>query len=266
MDGLDGHISRSDAECAAAANGADGLALSGAFVGRKSLPPAIDVVRELTAADVEEREAFGAEATPGGALIKLRDTHHKAAKLFADGMSIAYISLKTGYRTGTLYTLKADPAFKQLIKFYKEQKLDAYVDTHERMAALAHESIGELRDRLDENPADIKTGELMEMAKLGLDRSGFGPSSTTHTLSASISAEDLIKMKESADQNEKGVRLIEARAEKSAATAGRSSTATLCLRAAARSAKSRSSDRSNSCGSNSDCLSAASSPPRTSSK
>lgn len=211
MDDLDGHIAVKDAT--AKLTGAELLFGRPQVAGRKSRPPAMAILRPLTEADLEERQLFGADETSNKGLVKLRDTHHKAAKLMADGRTIAYISLKTGYSPATLYTLRADPAFQELLEFYKTQKQEAYIDTHERLASLAQESIGELRDRLADNPDDVKTAELMEMAKLGLDRSGFGPTSTQHTVNASISASDLLQLKEIADRNETGVKLVQARKE-----------------------------------------------------
>jgi len=67
-------------------------------------------VRELTAEDVK-----GLKRAKLPAVRRLRHAHHRLALLVATGLPVHEISVLTGYSYSRIETLKADPAFKELI-------------------------------------------------------------------------------------------------------------------------------------------------------
>jgi hypothetical protein len=78
--------------------------------------------------------------------------------------------------------LKADPAFQELLAFYRADVSDKYLDMHGVLAGLSLDAAMELRVRLEDDiQADekkIPVNQLMELTKLGADRTGFGPQSS----------------------------------------------------------------------------------------
>jgi hypothetical protein len=138
----------------------------------------------LVAAEVRELspEDFALLATERGVepapLKRLGERHHALAKLLAQGTSPGEAAVVTGLSPSRVSILKADPTFQDLVAFYREKVDAAYVDMHSTLAGLSLDAAQELRDRLEEEPEKISVGQLLEITKLGADRTGFGPKST----------------------------------------------------------------------------------------
>lgn len=112
---------------------------------------------------------------PATVIARLRQRHHAAARLLAEGRKVAEVAMITGYQPGRISALQADPAFIELIHYYSSQVDAVYVSVHERLAALSESAVGELQDRLEETPEKFSVRELKELAELALDRTGFAP-------------------------------------------------------------------------------------------
>jgi hypothetical protein len=97
------------------------------------------------------------------------------ARLVAQGTREGEISLVTGYSLPYISNIKTDPAFGELVAYYKSQVSEVYLDVHARLAVLGLDSVDELQDRLATAPDEFTTRELMELAALGLDRAGYAP-------------------------------------------------------------------------------------------
>ena len=134
----------------------------------------------------------------------LRATHHRMAQLLAAGYREYEVAAMMGYSPSRISVLKADPAFAELISFYRERREEIELDMHERLQRLALDAAQELSERLNENPDGVSTSQLMEVIKLGADRTGHGPSSSLTVRSFSLSAEDLRKLKEEVDGSARG--------------------------------------------------------------
>lgn len=147
--------------------------------GRRQQEVHAQVRRELNASDVERLWALpeGGLGSTAAPLQKIGFSHHSLAKLLAEGRSNADCSLITGKSPSRISILKHDPAMTELIEYYKTQNEAVYLNIHERLATLGLSSIEELQDRLDTDPNSFSQRELMELAALGFDRSGYGPSS-----------------------------------------------------------------------------------------
>lgn len=104
-------------------------------------------------------------------LKQLRNTHHMAARLLAEGKSNNDVSLITGYSPSRISILQDDPAFEELIAYYKANVEAQYINVHERLASLGMASLEELQERLEVSPGTYAVRELMELAELCLDRS-----------------------------------------------------------------------------------------------
>lgn len=137
-------------------------------------------VRELDEGDIALlQEGRGSVAPP---LKRLSERHHALARCLVGGMSEGDAAITCGYVLSRVSILKADPAFKELLSFYAKDANSKYLDMHGVLAGLSLDAAMELRGRLeDDMGADekkISVGQLVELTKLGADRTGFGPQSS----------------------------------------------------------------------------------------
>lgn len=131
-------------------------------------------IRDLTAGDIaslSKRAAYGSQ--PGTLIQKLRAPHHTLARLVAEGKSHPECSAITGYGVEYVSMLERDPAFRELVAYYKEQVSAAYINVHERLAVLGTTAMEILQERLtdDAQVAKMSVGALREIMNDALDRS-----------------------------------------------------------------------------------------------
>jgi len=128
----------------------------------------LEILRELTMGDLDN--ALGND--PGVPAIKtLRQTHHLAARLMAEGRPQVEVSAITGYSQARLSSFKGDPAFKELLEYYAIQVREAFAGIHERLAAFGFSCLEEAQRRLEEAPDDFSLQELRKWMEATLDRS-----------------------------------------------------------------------------------------------
>lgn len=133
------------------------------------------LVRELEEGDLallaEER---GVKASP---VKRLSERHHALARAIASGSKPGEAAAITGYDNARVSVLLSDPAFKELVIFYREDVERRYAGLHEVMAGMSVDAALLIRERLEEEGGKIPLGELREIVKLAADRTGYGPSS-----------------------------------------------------------------------------------------
>jgi hypothetical protein len=134
-----------------------------------------EVVRELTGADIALLLAQPVSVRNGTQLKRLRDSHHRIAQLIADGVPPVEVARITGYSLSRIYVLLSDPAFKELVSHYREDKSREYVDFHARMAQVGLDYLMEMNHRLEEEPDKIPLNFLREVVKDLADRTGHAP-------------------------------------------------------------------------------------------
>jgi len=110
---------------------------------------------------------------------RLRERHHALAKMLAQGLAPGTAGLMCGYSNSRVSILQADRAFKELIEFYRDADNERYVEHKVALAELGLDAVEEIRERLEDASDEVSLGQLMEIAKMALDRSGFGPSTKT---------------------------------------------------------------------------------------
>lgn len=166
----------------------------------------VSIERELTQEDVL-RLAFDQKTTNVPSIQKIRNSHHFVARLLAEGRKSYEIGLITGYTPGRISQLARDPTFKELIAYYKANLSEVYVDVHRRLASFALDALEEIQSRLDEEPERFSNKELNEYMNAALDRSGYGPTSTTQVKGGVtvITDEILYKIKEEAERRRLGI-------------------------------------------------------------
>lgn len=131
-------------------------------------------VRNLTEADlpaarVARRDGDGSQIS---IIKRLHYRHHSLAMLIAEGRPNTECALITGYDPARVSLLKSDPAFQELIAYYKAQKEAAYLNIHERLATLGISAMEELQARIDENPETFANKSLLEIMESALEHSG----------------------------------------------------------------------------------------------
>jgi hypothetical protein len=145
-------------------------------VGRATIPLYADIEGELTREDLESLQTEGG-AKPEG-IKRIRERHHALAKALVDGIPEGEAGIVCGYSASRVSILKADPTFRELMEYYKLGKEERYLELHDKIAGLGQDAVDELTVRLEDNPEDISIGQLLEISKMSLDRSGHGPSSS----------------------------------------------------------------------------------------
>lgn len=150
--------------------------------GRASKPLHFTEVRALDAGDlVLLQEERGAKPPP---LKRLADRHHAIARCLASGMSESDTAIACGLSSSRVSILKNDPAFKELLQFYRDETNAQYRDLHERLAGISMDATALLQEQLeadlqaDMDNRKLSTGALMQLTQMGADRTGHGPQSS----------------------------------------------------------------------------------------
>ena len=152
--------------------------------GRAAKPVEAEFVRELRESDLPLLKVEkGVDAPP---IKRLRDSHHQLARILATGARPAEASLITGYSSSRISILQADPAFQELLEFYRANENVAAAAVQDRLLTLGLTAVSILQERMEEEPEDMGTGMLLETAKVGLDRSGHGPQSRNVSVNVNI--------------------------------------------------------------------------------
>lgn len=158
----------------------------------QSNPLTLGTPRPLTRDDL----ALLKEKRPEKVLSRLRDPHHKLARLLAMGQTNAQAGLLAGYSINRVSMLLQDPAFKQLVEEYRGVVQESFKDQVDEYMALAvsnmtkaERQIAEHFDKADEE------GELLPLSKLDtisqgrMDRFGYGKKQTNLNVNVDFAAQ-----------------------------------------------------------------------------
>jgi hypothetical protein len=142
--------------------------------GRKPARVEGEVLRPVEAADI----ATLSLPAPGAIPIKrLSERHHQLARLLARGVRGEEAAVALGYDPARVSVLRSSPAFEELLSFYRSQLDAEFADFGETLRGLSADAVLILRERLEDEPEAATLGQLLEIAKFGADRTGFGPQS-----------------------------------------------------------------------------------------
>lgn len=152
--------------------------------GRAAKAVAAEIVRPLDRTDLALLQEEKGSRAP--ALVRISERHHALARNLASGMSPSEAGIVSGYSASRVSILQDDPAFRELLEFYRADVQLAYRDLHTRLSGLALDAADELAQRLEESPGDVSIGQLMEITKMGADRTGFGPQSSSTNVNVNV--------------------------------------------------------------------------------
>lgn len=153
--------------------------------GRKARAVSAEVVRELDETDLGVLVAEEKGSTPSP-IKRISERHHALARQLAAGTTVSEAALICGYDISRVSILQADPTFKELVEFYRQDITRETRGLHERMYGLSMEAAAVLSERLEEESEKISVGQLIEVLKMGADRTGFGPQSTSTNLNVNV--------------------------------------------------------------------------------
>lgn len=152
------------------------------------------VAGEVTDADLAER-AMVPLATKAPSIKQIRDVHHKIAELMASGLKECEVATAVGYSVSRISILKNDPAFEELLEYYRGTHTQARFADVDRLRMLSRSAVAELQERLVENPELMSEKDLIAIAAFGADRSGLGPTTKSVSISAALSQADIAALK-----------------------------------------------------------------------
>lgn len=138
--------------------------------GREPVGYTLDFARELTPADLVAGSQAPRAQRQIAPLQQLRDSHHMAARLIAQGKKLTEVAIECGRGKERLQTLMQDPSFLELIEYYRAQVMDNYSLVHEELAGLGRTAVHILQERLEDNPDGFSSGEIRKLAEFALDR------------------------------------------------------------------------------------------------
>jgi hypothetical protein len=160
-------------------------------------------LRDITEDDLAALADADAIGSTLNLLQEIRTPHHTLAQLLANGYTVVDAAAMTGFGPATVKSLKLDPAFQELLAHYGQQTASIDADIRLRMQQLGLATLEELQDRVLKDPSKLASKDLIDLAKLVLDRSGYGPSSTIqHDIG--ISTETLQNIKAAIDGKSRG--------------------------------------------------------------
>lgn len=145
-------------------------------IGRSAPPLVTREVREIVPEDLAMLQTErGIAPLP---IKRISERHHALARALASGTPSGEAAIVVGLTPSRVSILLSDPSFKELIEFYRTKVEAQYIGMHEALAGLSKDAVMELQRRIEEEPDEVTTNMLVEITKLGADRTGFGPKST----------------------------------------------------------------------------------------
>jgi len=141
-----------------------------------SSPPEITNIREVTRADLSHLTVKREPKT----IQSLRDNHHRIARAVASGMSNVDIAAACGISVNRVSMLKADPSFEELVAHYRGivtaewAQQDTVIEFLRSNALKAQAMLSDKLDDAAEKGEFLPTRDLLGIAELGLDRTGYG--------------------------------------------------------------------------------------------
>lgn len=133
---------------------------------------------------IESGEIMGVRSPT---LLRLRFTHHRLAQLLAGGMDETRAGRLCNYVPMRVSQLKADPAFIELMAYYKGAVDEEFADFVRTAADLSSDFLSLLQQQLDETPEKFTPQVALEAIKVLADRTGHAP--VTKSIAVNLNAD-----------------------------------------------------------------------------
>lgn len=182
--------------------------------GKIARTPTVTNVRALTRDDLMVLNQDGSNQTIRagvGVVTRLREPHHRVARLFAAGLRTHEVAERSGYSSARVTTLKNDPAFQELVAKYRdkvdaafEREQDVYMQLATQNMITAERMIAEKLEEHEENGTLPAIREALSISRDAADRFGYGKRQTNLNINA-----DFASMLEKARARSAGAKTIE---------------------------------------------------------
>jgi hypothetical protein len=145
-------------------------------------------VRDLVPADLALIEDGGAAEKPQR-LTRLRDSHHRLARLIAAGKTHTDAGAMAGYSVGSIGRLMEDPAFLDLVAVYRKvvkEELEEYVDLATANLIRGERIIGDSLEAASDREEPLSLVELrpvLDIVSERQDRFGYPKQQVNHNVS-----------------------------------------------------------------------------------
>ena len=127
--------------------------------------------------------------------MKLRDSHHRIARLVATGLRLIDIQAKTGYSYARIRDLSRSPAFEELVAQYRKSVdaafiagIDDYYDMATQNMLKAERMIADKLDEADELGETLPVRDLVTISRDAADRFGYGKKQTNTNINVDFAA------------------------------------------------------------------------------
>ncbi len=154
----------------------EALALAGATTG---VSEPCEVLREIEEGDLallrselkEHNWAKARGAQGVGSLTALRMGHQQLAQALAAGVAPEEAAWMTGRSVASVKGLLSDPAFQELLEYYRENQRERDFNAFERLVTLGGTAMSVLQERLEESPERFSNKDLKDLMEASMDRS-----------------------------------------------------------------------------------------------
>lgn len=167
--------------------------------------PEVSDIRVLKRADL----AVLAIPRPTNTLAQLRDNHHRIARSIAAGLSNVQTAEICGVSINRISVLKGDPAFAELIAHYRgvitaeyAVAADPVIDFLRTNALKAAAMLSDKLDAAADADEFLPTRDLLGIAELGFDRTGYGKVNKNVNINVDFAAQLEAARKRSASARE----------------------------------------------------------------
>lgn len=166
--------------------------------GKIARAPTITNVRALTRDDLmllKEERAGTPDRSGTPVVARLRDPHHRLARLIAAGLKLGDAAERAGYSYNRASSLQKDPAFVELIATYRGKVDEAYIREidhfHEQAIANMRRAEVMLATKLEEaeeTGEHLPTRDLIAITSDRMDRFGYGKRQTNMNVNVDFAA------------------------------------------------------------------------------
>ncbi len=154
----------------------EALALAG---GTSGVSEPCEVLREIEEGDLallrgelkEHNWAKQRGVSGVGSLTALRMGHQQLAQALAAGVAPEEAAWMTGRSVAGVRGLLQDPAFQELLEYYRENQRERDFNAFERLVTLGGTAMSVLQERLEESPERFSNNELRQLFEASMDRS-----------------------------------------------------------------------------------------------
>lgn len=131
------------------------------------------VERDLGSDEAEAASAVTESKAP--LLRRISERHRRLARLIAEGLPPGDAAVACGYTVARVSVLQTDPAFSELVHFYRGQIDEQFSTIAEKLSTMTGIAADEIIERLEDRPEEFEKDDLLKIITAGADRLGFSP-------------------------------------------------------------------------------------------